>query len=182
MSLQNDPAGRVPPGTVVAFAGPTSAVPAGWAVADGRTLDPSNSQYKALYMSIGTTYGGDGITTFALPDYRNMFLRGTGSARQVGSSQGFATALPTSGWKVSDAGSHNHYTLTNTTSTAVVEQYRHAVTVGALSSANAYSIRGTNTAPDAALTNAAGTHSHGISGGDSETRPANVAVQYIIKL
>lgn len=42
--------------------------PVGWHLCDG-TLLPI-SQYDALYALIGTTYGGDGVTTFALPDLR----------------------------------------------------------------------------------------------------------------
>jgi microcystin-dependent protein len=39
--------------------------PRGWAACDGRLL-PIN-QYQALFAILGTTYGGDGRTTFALP-------------------------------------------------------------------------------------------------------------------
>jgi microcystin-dependent protein len=42
--------------------------PSQWALCDGRTL--SISQYDALYALLGTTYGGDGINTFQLPDLR----------------------------------------------------------------------------------------------------------------
>ncbi len=40
--------------------------PAGWAMCDGQLLPIS--QYPALYMVIGTNYGGDGLTTFGLPN------------------------------------------------------------------------------------------------------------------
>jgi microcystin-dependent protein len=42
--------------------------PRGWALCDGQIL-PIN-QNQALYSLLGTTYGGDGRTTFALPDLR----------------------------------------------------------------------------------------------------------------
>jgi len=42
--------------------------PRGWAQCDGQIL-PIN-QYQSLYSLLGTTYGGDGRTTFALPDLR----------------------------------------------------------------------------------------------------------------
>ncbi|MGO9228074.1 MAG: phage tail protein [Bryobacteraceae bacterium] len=42
--------------------------PLGWAFCDGRLL--SVSQYSVLFSLIGTTYGGDGVNTFALPDLR----------------------------------------------------------------------------------------------------------------
>lgn len=53
-------------GVVVPYAG--TVIPAGWMVADGSLLAPA--QNPALFAVIGTTYGGDGVTTFALPDLR----------------------------------------------------------------------------------------------------------------
>lgn len=43
-------------------------VPRGWAECDGRLLPIS--AHQALFALIGTTYGGDGRTNFALPDLR----------------------------------------------------------------------------------------------------------------
>ena len=42
--------------------------PRGWAHCNGQTL--AISQNQALFSLLGTTYGGDGRTTFALPDLR----------------------------------------------------------------------------------------------------------------
>jgi len=42
--------------------------PVGWALCNGQLL--AISQYDVLFQLIGTTYGGDGQTTFALPDLR----------------------------------------------------------------------------------------------------------------
>ena len=42
--------------------------PRDWAFCDGQIL--SIAQYSALYSLLGTTYGGDGRSTFALPDLR----------------------------------------------------------------------------------------------------------------
>lgn len=42
--------------------------PRGWALCNGQLL--SIAQNTALYSLLGTTYGGDGISTFALPDLR----------------------------------------------------------------------------------------------------------------
>ena len=44
--------------------------PRGWAFCNGQIL--AISQNTALYSLIGTMYGGDGVTTFALPDLRGM--------------------------------------------------------------------------------------------------------------
>ena len=43
-----------------------SFAPNGWALCNGQLL--SISQYTALFSLLGTTYGGDGVRTFALPD------------------------------------------------------------------------------------------------------------------
>lgn len=42
--------------------------PSGWAQCNGQLL--SVNEYPSLYTLLGTQYGGDGRTTFALPDYR----------------------------------------------------------------------------------------------------------------
>ncbi len=57
--------------------------PQGWAFCDGRLL--SIAQYDALFNLIGTTYGGDGQTTFALPDLRGRIPihAGTGAGVSV---------------------------------------------------------------------------------------------------
>ena len=43
--------------------------PRGWMACNGQLL--SIATYSALFSLLGTTYGGDGITTFALPDLRS---------------------------------------------------------------------------------------------------------------
>ncbi|MFD1063854.1 phage tail protein [Winogradskyella litorisediminis] len=53
-------------GEVKLFAG--NFAPRGWAKCEGQLL--AISQHTALFSILGTTYGGDGRTTFALPDLR----------------------------------------------------------------------------------------------------------------
>ncbi len=50
--------------------------PRGWAFCQGQIL--SIAQNTALFSLLGTTYGGDGRTTFALPDLRSRTAVGTG--------------------------------------------------------------------------------------------------------
>lgn len=50
--------------------------PRGWAKCDGQLL--AISQNSALFSLLGTTYGGDGRTTFALPDLRGRAPIGIG--------------------------------------------------------------------------------------------------------
>lgn len=57
-------------GEIKVFAG--TFAPAGWLLCDGSTLPIS--QYEALFSLIGTTYGGDGQTTFDLPDLRGRII------------------------------------------------------------------------------------------------------------
>ncbi|TJY42786.1 phage tail protein [Cohnella pontilimi] len=54
--------------------------PDGWLFCNGQQLNIS--QYEVLFTVIGTTYGGDGVNTFALPDLRGRIPmnRGTGSS------------------------------------------------------------------------------------------------------
>jgi microcystin-dependent protein len=53
-------------GEIMLFAGKTA--PARWMDCDGELLQIS--QFQGLFSLLGTTYGGDGKTTFALPDMR----------------------------------------------------------------------------------------------------------------
>ena len=63
-----------------------SFVPQGWAACDGQMM--SVQENPALFSILGTTYGGDGRLTFALPDLRGRaavhpsqaFRLGTGAA------------------------------------------------------------------------------------------------------
>jgi microcystin-dependent protein len=67
-------------GEVVAFAG--TFAPRGWALAQGQLL--SIAQNQALFALLGTQYGGDGRTTFALPDLRDHTAIGTGDTATTG--------------------------------------------------------------------------------------------------
>ena len=50
--------------------------PVGWAMCQGQLMQIS--QYSTLFALIGTTYGGDGRTTFGLPDLRGRAAIGQG--------------------------------------------------------------------------------------------------------
>ena len=60
--------------------------PEGWANADGQMLAPS--EYSALYSLYGTTYGGDGRSTFGLPDLRGRVPIHCGQGPGLPSYQG----------------------------------------------------------------------------------------------
>jgi microcystin-dependent protein len=61
-------------GQIIMFAG--NFAPRDWAFCDGELLPISQNQ--SLYSILGTTYGGDGRTTFGLPDFRGRVPIGQG--------------------------------------------------------------------------------------------------------
>ncbi len=64
-------------GIVKIFAG--NFAPRGWAYCNGQLM--SIAQNEALYAILGTTYGGDGVTTFGLPDLRGRTPIGPGQGK-----------------------------------------------------------------------------------------------------
>ena len=87
-------------GEIEMFAG--NFVPGGFLPADGRLL--SISQNTALFSLLGTTYGGNGISTFALPDLRGRDVIGTDGDFLLGEQLGTADTLLT----VAELPSHDH--------------------------------------------------------------------------
>ena len=63
-------------GQIIFFAG--NFAPRNWAFCEGQLLPIS--EYTALFSIISTTYGGDGRTTFALPDLRGRTALGEGGS------------------------------------------------------------------------------------------------------
>jgi microcystin-dependent protein len=81
--------------------------PRGWAFCDGQLLDISQNQ--ALFAILGTTYGGDGRTSFALPDLRGRtpIAPGTGQGLPTYKS-GAKGGSQTTTLTVQDMPSHTH--------------------------------------------------------------------------
>jgi microcystin-dependent protein len=65
---------------------PFGFAPRGWAQCNGELL-PIN-QYQALFSLLGTMYGGNGQTTFALPDLRGRVPLGVGAGYSQGQQAG----------------------------------------------------------------------------------------------
>ena len=61
------------------MAWPIARIPVGWALCDG-TLLPINTN-QALFSLLGILYGGDGRTTFGLPDLRGVVMLGAGQGK-----------------------------------------------------------------------------------------------------
>ena len=101
-------------GTIMLFAG--NFVPRSWAYCDGQLL--TISQHNALLSLLGTTYGGDGRSTFALPDLRGRVPLGprTGpglSTYLLGERGGQETHVVT----VNELASHFHQAIATATRT-----------------------------------------------------------------
>lgn len=93
-------------GSISMFAG--NFAPRGWALCQGQLLQIS--QNTALFSLLGTTYGGDGRTTFALPDLRGRAPISSGSGpglsdRRLGSRSGQEAHTLTT----LEMPSHNHF-------------------------------------------------------------------------
>lgn len=78
-------------GEIRLFAG--NFAPQGWLFCDGALVPIS--EYETLFQLIGTTYGGDGQSTFALPDLRGRVPVHQGNGVVVGQSFGVETVTLT---------------------------------------------------------------------------------------
>lgn len=79
-------------GEIRIFAG--NYAPQGWALCDGRLM--SIAENEALFALLGTTYGGDGQTTFGLPDLRGRIPIHPSATHVRGSKGGTETVTLTS--------------------------------------------------------------------------------------
>lgn len=77
--------------------------PKGWAQANGQFL-PIN-QNQALFSLLGTTFGGNGQTTFALPDLRGRVPASFGGGNTLGEKVGQSAHTVT----ISEMPAHNHF-------------------------------------------------------------------------
>lgn len=156
----------VPTGAVMPFAMATA--PTGWFSCDGTLL--SRTTYALLFAAIGTTFGvGDGSTTFAIPDLRGYFVRGSGT-------NGDGVVSGAFGVKQASANLAHAHTITDG---GHFHQYQQpsagqGVVAGAGPTVFAASVGPVNTTAVAT----------GIaidSNGGTESRPPNIALLYCIK-
>ena len=81
--------------------------PRGYAFCDGQLL--SIAQNTALFSLLGTTYGGNGTTTFALPDFRGRVPIHAGQGPGLSSYiQGQMSGTENTSLLVSNLPQHNH--------------------------------------------------------------------------
>jgi microcystin-dependent protein len=79
----------------------------GFALCQGQLL--GLAQNTALFSLLGTYYGGNGTTTFALPDLRGRVVQNQGTTALIGESDGTETVTLT----LSEYPSHNHSVQVN---------------------------------------------------------------------
>ena len=93
-------------GEIRMFAG--NFAPAGWAFCEGQLLPISENE--TLFQLIGTTYGGDGQSTFGLPDLRGRIPIHEGNGFTLAEQGGVETVTLT----VNQMPAHSHPLLVNT--------------------------------------------------------------------
>ncbi|MCC6391504.1 MAG: phage tail protein [Bryobacterales bacterium] len=123
---------------------PYNFAPVGWMFCQGQLL--SISENETLFQLIGTTFGGDGQSTFALPDLRGRTAIGTGQGAGAGNyvlgqTQGVeqvtltSNQIPTHTHVVVASGSVNNSSLPNgaiLAATSGAQAYASAGTAGNL--------------------------------------------------
>lgn len=95
--------------------------PRSWAFCQGQLL--SIAQNTALFSLLGTTYGGNGQTTFGLPDFRGRVAVGTGQGPGLPNViLGEMAGVPTTTLIITNLPAHNHAI----TGTATLKGNNHA--------------------------------------------------------
>lgn len=130
----------------------------GWAYCNGQLL--SIAQNDALYTLLGTTYGGDGVNTFALPNLQSRVAlhQGTGgglTTRVMGEASGVENASVSS----AQLPSHTHQTIALTgtpTGTSPANALPSAVVAPALAYVSGSSSGNTDMSPNATAISSAG--------------------------
>lgn len=181
----------LPIGTILIW--PSHKIPMDFMLCDGREVLISN--YKKLFDLIGTTFGGDGITRFRLPNLQGKFVRGYDAEGNIDPNREFGSiqddSLQNHNHKVNDCsenGSHQHFFGVKN---LVVREANTFFTDYTYSFPRGY---GDSDKTGYLLSNGCGTHRHDIEVGEVingiggpvcagvETRPKNVALNFCIKV
>lgn len=132
--------------------------PIGWAACDGALMPIS--QATALFSLLGTSYGGDGRTTFQLPNLQGSFAVGTGQGPGLSPrSQGETSGAVTVTLQTSEMPVHRHALMAGLSS--MNPGYPNSALAPTANGANAYRTSGVIAAmaPDALLS-AGGSQPH----------------------
>lgn len=162
-------------GQVIMYAGSTA--PTGWLLCNGSAV--SRTTYATLFAVIGTTFGaGDGSTTFNLPDFRDRFAVGAGSAYSNNSKGGYKDAAVISHThSISSSGGHTH---------TVTAKYDQDIRVES-GSGTRYKATGKSTSTSmATIASGTGEHKHdvpaptGAVAGTNRNLPPYIGINFII--
>ena len=160
-----------PVGAVLTSAAPAASVPAGYLYCNGQAV--SRTTYADLFNLIGIAHGqGNGTTTFNLPDYRGVFLRGVDGGRGFDPDRATRQALVTGGNTGDNVGSYQDDALLN--HTHLYAKNISVNTVGGVVGFPGTNDNFTNNVQSGGVYNLASVTS-------TETRPRNVNVNYFIK-
>jgi microcystin-dependent protein len=140
--------------------------PKGWALCDGQLL-PIN-QNQALFSLLGTTYGGNGQTNFALPDLRGRVPMHMGAGFTLGEVSGTETVT----LQMSEMPAHTHLVAA---SGADATLNSPAGNVFAVSPGNVYENSGGTPLMAPTITNTGGSQPH-------ENRQPLLAITFCIAL
>jgi len=146
--------------------------PVGWMFCEGQLLPIS--EYDTLFNLIGTTYGGDGQSTFALPDLRGRIPVHAGTSVNGSFILGQPAGVETVTLTVQQIPSHTHPALAATGGNAVASPANN--TWGPVTASNPY----TDHAPDNTMNGA----SLGLTGGSQphDNFMPYLCVDFIISL
>jgi microcystin-dependent protein len=144
--------------------------PRSWTMCNGQIM--TISQNQALFSLLGTTYGGNGVQTFALPDLRGRVALGFGSGYSLGEVAGSeAVALQTA-----EIPSHSHSVgCTNAPGT-------QAAPAGAIWAKDSGDVTKAYAAPAALQPMAAGAIGNTGSGVGHENRQPGLTLNFCIAL
>jgi len=152
--------GHLSTGFVAMYGGPD--IPSGWLLCDGTTV--SRNTYSKLFAVIGTTYGaGDGVSTFALPNFTNKLARGNTPGTGGGSD---THTHPAASAGTTDTDSHTHGFAITELTTSNSAAHTHPMTgirtagSGSLTSGGPSATVGPYTADASGATPGRGAHTH----------------------
>ena len=144
--------------------------PKGWAMCNGQLL--SIAQNTALFSLMGTTYGGDGRTTFALPDFKGRAPMHVSGAHPLGQKAGSDThTLITA-----EIPAHSHALRASAKVAASSSPNGGVLATPARGATPAYAAAGSLVALNPAAVTASG------GGQPHENRPPYLAMNFIIAL
>jgi microcystin-dependent protein len=165
---------QTPIGAIMGWGSDTP--PTNWVICNGQLLD--RTTFAGLFAVIGVTFGSTLSTNFRVPDFRGEFIRGKDDGRGVdpsrgmGSFQDWSTAAPKQTAPehiVPGSGNLSLVAASNPSALGFARAAKGGESV-------------TTVGVDSAMPTPGETDLINVCNGDAETRPRNVAINYIIRV